>query len=383
MKYTMKTMRRLSSVAGSMAVVTAVAFMPGASATTTPKTKSCTTGVGTKVAGASACAGLAYYRGKNMTFVAADNPGGGFDQYARDYAPYLAKYLGLASDNVLNIPAGNTVAGQNAVAARPPNGLEVGWLNAGPDIEDIVLNVPGLHFNPERIPMLGATAPTDSAIVALKSSACAQWGHGFAAFLKDNSASDPVTEPIQTTGSTTYSLLLMNGVFGVHYKALPGYASSSSLIEGWARGDGCVIEDPVSALASFIKSGVAVPLLLSVSLQPSNEYARDFVGVPTFAQAVKSYSKYIKNKTQKAAVTSLLQSATTPRAFFVPAKTPKNEQVILRDAFKWVSDNASLKALLLSQGNPTGYETGAVAKANYVAFFNAAKRTKEYLAAIS
>jgi tripartite-type tricarboxylate transporter receptor subunit TctC len=380
---TMTVMRRWSLLAGSMTVATVMAFAPVASAATTPKAKSCTSGVGTKVTGASECAGLAYYKGKNMTFVAADSPGGGFDQYARDYAPYIAKYLGLASDNVLNIPAGNTVAGQNAVAGSTPNGLEVGWLNAGPDIEDIVLNVPGVQFNPEGVPMLGATAASDSAVVALKSSACAAWDHGFASLLKENTASDPVTEPIQTTGSTTYSLLLMNGVFGVHYKALPGYASSSALIAGWARGDGCVIEDPVSSLASYITSGVAVPLLLSVPLQSSNHYAKAFVGVPTFAQAVKTYSKYIKNKTQKAAVTALIQSATTPRAFFVPAKTPKNEQAILRDAFKWASDNATLKTLLLSQGNPTGYQTGAVAKANYISFLSSAKRTKEYLAAIS
>src|SRR5665213_3433289 len=72
--------------------------------------------------------GLSYYHGKTVTLVAPDSPGGGFDQWARLLQPALSAYL-HASVNVANIPAGNTVAGQDTVAKAAPNGLTVGWLN--------------------------------------------------------------------------------------------------------------------------------------------------------------------------------------------------------------------------------------------------------------
>lgn len=373
--------KRWSLVTGSVAIASALGFAPVASASSNSKTPTCASGAGTKVMGALDCQGLASYKGKTMTFVAADNVGGGYDEYARDYAPYLAKYLD-ATVNVVNIPAGNTVAGQNAVAGSTPNGLEVGWLNAGPDIEDNVLHIQGVQFNPEGISMLGGTAPNLAVVVALKSPACASWDNGFASGLASNSASNVLTEPIQTTGSTTYSLLMMDGVFGIHYRALTGYSSTSNLISGWERGDGCVINATLSSVAGLITSGRAVPLLMAVPIQPSNIYAKDFQNVPTMAQAVTKYAKYIKTKTQKAGVTALLQSVTTPRTFFVPPKTPQAEQAILRDAFKWASENPSMKSLLTSQGNGEGFETGKQAKTNYIAFLKFAGRTTEYLAAI-
>lgn len=385
MKYSKTMVTRWSLVGGSVAIAAAMSLVPGASASSsTPAAKgpaTCTSGTGSKVTGTLDCQGLNYYKGKSITFVAADNPGGGFDQYARDFAPYLSKYLG-ANINVVNIPAGNTVAGQNAVAGSAPNGLEMGWLNAGPDIEDTVLNLTGIQFNPQGVPLIGGTAPNLSVIVALKSPACATWDNGISSLFTGSSASNPVTEPIQTTGSTTFTFLLMDGVFGVHYRALTGYASTSSLIAGWSRGDGCVINATLSSVVGQITNGAAVPLALQNPIQTGNFYYSKFSSVPTLTQAVAKYSKYIKTRTQKAAVAALLQSATTPRVLFVPPKTPQDIQAILRDAFKWASYNPNLKALLLSQGNGVAYETGTQAKSNYIAFLKAARRTSEYLAAI-
>jgi len=324
---------------------------------------------------------MAYYQGKTIEFVAADNIGGGFDQYARAYAPYIAKYLN-ATVNVVNIPAGNTVAGQDAVAKSTPNGLTVGWLNAGPDIEDTILNLPGLNFNPEREAMLGGTAPSSTIVASLTTPACSQWS-SWAAVVQNSTAANPVTEPIQTTGSTTFDLLIMNGVFGVHYRAISGYASSSLLVSGWERGDGCVIIDPVSTIAPLVVAGKAKALMVTAPLQSTNTYYSALSGVPTVAQLEKQLSKYIVNKTQKAAVPVLNQAVTTPRGFFVPGATPSPEVAALRAAFKWASYNKNLEFTLTSEGNPTGYEQGPLVKSNYIAYLNGAKKVTEYLAAIA
>src|SRR5665213_2809088 len=120
--------------AAGMSVVAPLAASASTSKCTTANGLSITAKTaGSASAAKSICAGLSYYKGKTVTFVAADNPGGGFDQNARIYAPYLQKYIG-ATFNVVNIPAGNTVAGMNDVAASNTSnpGLTVGWMNVGP-----------------------------------------------------------------------------------------------------------------------------------------------------------------------------------------------------------------------------------------------------------
>jgi tripartite-type tricarboxylate transporter receptor subunit TctC len=369
-------------------VAAAMSAVPMASASTSSCSSANGLAINAKTAGSasaakSICSGLSYYKGKTVTFVAPDNVGGGFDQNARVYAPYLSKYLG-ATVNVTNIPAGNTVAGMNFVAASNTTnpGLTVGWMNVGPIVEDKVLGITGVNFNAAGESMLGATAPNLTATVAYKSAACAAWDNGFAGLLANNSAAHPVSEPIQTTGSTTFNELILDGVFGIHYHAIPGYASSTQLLSGWVRGDGCVITEPVSTIGSYLAGGTAVALLINVPLQTTNQYYKYFVGVPTYTQAEKQYKKYIVNKTQKAAVPVLNLAGETQRVFFVPPKSPQNEQSALRAAFKWASFNANLKGQLLGLGAPTGYVSGATAKTEYLQYYADTKRVTQYLTAL-
>ena len=384
---------RWAVTGGVAAMAGVIGLGTGASASTSVRSASparsavvCHTANGIALRGAAAksiCAGIKAYRGKTITFVAPDKPGGGFDQFARTFSPYLSRYLG-ATVYVLNVPAGNTVSGQNYVAAtntRSP-GLTIGWLNVGPDVEDTVLHIPGIQFNPQGEAFLGATAPDLTVTVARKSSACQAWDHGLASLLAHNSASNPVTEPIQTTGSTTFDMLMFDGVFGIHYRALNGYASSAQLVQGWDRGDGCVITDPVSVVGSYIQGGSAVALAVSQRPQTSNFYYKTLLGVPTYAQAERAYGRYIKNKTQRVAAGVLLTAANTSRVLFVPPRTPQAMQAALRQAFAWASSNSNLKAQIANLGASNGYASGKVAKSGYIAYLNGTKKVTEYLAAL-
>jgi hypothetical protein len=374
------------AMAGGVAVF-ALSLATVPIALSSASTKSCKSANGYKVTGANAklvCQGLAYYAGKTMTFVAPDSPGGGFNNNAVAYKPYLQAYLG-ATVNVINIPAGNTVAGMNFVAGTNTStnvGLTVGWMNLGPAIEDRVLNIPGIQFNPTGEDMLGGTTPSLSVVAAWKSPACAAWDNGLASLLATNTAANPVSEPIQTTGSTTLDLMLINGVFGIHYHPIPGYASSSALIAGWVRGDGCVIDDPASALNTYIAGGVAVPLLLNEPYPSSIADASFYAGVPTYAQAVKTYAKYIKTRLSKLAVPALTYIAASSRVFFTPPRTPHDEVAALTAAFKWASLNKNLQAYQSNIGNLSGYVTPQQCKTAYINRVVDATKTKQFLTAI-
>jgi tripartite-type tricarboxylate transporter receptor subunit TctC len=374
--------KRCAVVSGAVLVATTLSTASVVSAST----KTCHSANGFKVSGVTAkatCAGLAFYAGKTITFVAADNVGGGFDQNARAYAPYLSKYLG-ANVNVINIPAGNTVAGMNFVAGTNNSnpGLTVGWLNIGPIVEDKVLGIAGVQFNAAGEAMLGGTAPNYTITVAYKSAACASWDSGFAGLLANNSATNVVTEPIQTTGSTTFNELMLNGIFGIHYKAIPGYASTTQVVQGWARGDGCIITTPLSNAGPFLAAGTAVALISNVAVPSTTAFSQYLTGVPTYAQAEKTYAKYIVGKTSKAAVIPLNEAGQTVRVFFVPPKTPQTEQAALRAAFKWAGLNTNLHNYLASLGSPYGYTDPKTAKTGYLKYLAYTYKVKPFLAAI-
>ena len=372
--------KRLGLVGGAIAVTASFAVAPMASASA----KTCSSANGYKVTGANAsliCAGIKAYTGQTLTFVAPDNVGGGFDQNARIYAPYLAKYLG-ATINIINVPAGNTVAGMNYVAGTNTTatvGNTMGWINVGPIVEDAVLGITGVQFNGAGEDFLGATAPNLTATVAFKSAACSTWDNGFAGVLANNSATNVVTEPIQTTGSTTFSELLLNGVFGIHYHSIPGYSSSTSLLAGWVRGDGCVVTTPVSTAAPYLVAGTAVPLIINVPLQTTNQYYKYLIGVPTYLQAEKTYAKYIKTAYAKQAVKVLNLSGETQRIFFVPPKTPHAEVAALTAAFKWAAYNPNLMGQLEAIGSPTGYTSPKAAKTGYIAYLAGTPKVENYL----
>lgn len=316
--------------------------------------------------------GLNYYRGKTITLVSPDSPGGGFDQWARLLQPALAAYLHATVD-ISNIPAGNTVAGQDFVAKAQPNGLTVGWLNAGPDIEDTILHLPALNFNPIREAFLGATAPGQTAIVSLNTASCSQWS-SFANLVTKSSSGNQVSEVLQTAGTGTFFMLMTNAAFGIHYRPLTGYQSTNAQVQGFVRGDGCVAEMPASVADPLVKAGKAKALALSVPLQKSSAIARDFAGVPTIAQEAAALSSHIKTQAQRNALVALSDVNASTRVFFTASAVPSPQVTALRTAFQWAMANGTLKSKAIAEGNPVGYETGDLAKQQYQTFLKDAAR---------
>ena len=89
--------------------------------------------------------GAGYFKGKTITLIAPDAPGGSYDSYARLFAPYVGQELG-ATINVENVNGAGTLQGSNQMAAATPNGLTIGMVNVGGDIASLVEKQPGQSF---------------------------------------------------------------------------------------------------------------------------------------------------------------------------------------------------------------------------------------------
>jgi hypothetical protein len=104
----------------------------------------CTTANGIKIKNdAAVCKGIAFYKGRTMTWVNIGSVGGPFDVPGIALGPELQAYLGLNTWEVASYPTGSSIPGQDAIARAPADGLTIGFLNPLADIQDTLENIPG------------------------------------------------------------------------------------------------------------------------------------------------------------------------------------------------------------------------------------------------
>lgn len=355
MNHSTTTMKRWSLVAGSMAVATALAFAPVASATSSnAKAKTCKSGAGTKVSG-PACEGLAFYKGQTVTFDAA-TVGGGFDTTARALAPALQQYLG-ATVNVVNYAGGGGIPPQNAANGAPPTGLTLGFLFPLSDVLGTLTNTPSVNFNAKHVAFVAGTGPSFQVIVGSPTSSVTT----FAALSK---AGAPVSVLTEGSGTTYDTLLLLDALFKLNVHPLTGYASVAGVLEGFIRGDGPAAIGSLSNFGPSIAAGKAKVLTTTTKVPPGMAFRQYLLGAPTFAQLLNKLPAKTKvQKTEKTAFADLI--AATGQPIFTQQKVPTDRLDALRDAVAWAYKQSSVKAKLEFSGDSPVYVTPQVAKGQY------------------
>ncbi|MBO0822675.1 MAG: hypothetical protein J2P27_02320, partial [Actinobacteria bacterium] len=188
--------------------------------------------------------GLAFYKGKTVTFISPDKPGGQSDVIMREIAPVVAKYL-HATVQVTNVTSGGTIPGQDQAAAAKADGLTVGVLHVSKDISGEASGSASVNFPLTSVIALGSTPAPQNLLVASPSSK-------YKTIQDLLTATSPV--PILTTGgSGAASLKAMFAAYGdKNVKILTGYGSSADLVQGFLRGDGPVTDTAASPLASVV-----------------------------------------------------------------------------------------------------------------------------------
>lgn len=69
-----------------------------------------------------------FYKDESIRWVVPYKPGGGYDEYTRLLAPYLAKYTG-AKIEIINMPGAGGMKGANEIYNSPNDGKTVGIIN--------------------------------------------------------------------------------------------------------------------------------------------------------------------------------------------------------------------------------------------------------------
>ncbi|MCL6563764.1 MAG: hypothetical protein K6U87_12235 [Firmicutes bacterium] len=292
-------------------------------------------------------AAAAFFRGKTITLIAPDAPGGGYDTWDRLVAPYLAKALG-AQVRVVNVPQAGTIVGTNEMAASKPDGLTLGDVAVGGDIGNLIEHQPGQQFDLTKLTWLAGPTLEPVAIFATPASHFQHFSDLLA--LKAGGPSVPVIDTRSGAGDLTNRVIF--NLFGIPHRLLTGYGSSKELEAGFLRGDGSIASVTYSSWRSLVEARKAIPLLVT-TLQTQWPAAPE---ATTIGQLLQSHNLTAQQKT---ALTTLANITSLAFDFAGPPNIPPDRVAVLRQAFQTALTNPALLSQARKEGLTVDYISGS------------------------
>lgn len=318
--------------------------------------------------------GLAYYRGKTITYIAPTGAGSTYDIGSRAIVKEMSAYL-HATINVVNIPSGGTITGQDSLMASPKNGLTIGFLNTGSDYYSIVTSSPGLNFNVARATLLGGEPPATTTCLATQSTSPYP---SFGA-LWSSRTSTPLKVLVTPDAANTEVILFFKAL-GINFQPI-SYSSSNTEVTGFLRGDAYLASSGVPQLLGQITSGAAHCLVMFTALTKllrTTPYYSIVRSVPTIPQVLQKYKP--KTAIEKEAAKYLLDVTELPTyAMAAPSGTPSYLVDALQAAARFALTSAYCKTQIKAIGNSPGYETPRAQKTAYVSALNVASQIEAFL----
>lgn len=266
----------------------------------------------------SSASQASYFKGKTITLIAPDKPGGGYDRWARLAAPFLQKALG-ATIKVVNAPGAGTVVGTNELYHSAPNGLTIGLVDVSGDIGNKVENKKGQQFNLTKFQYLGQ--PTTNVVAVFANPASPY--HSISA-LEHAKGPVKVLDIASGVGDVTNRVVL--GALGVHMQLVTGYNNGKTLETGFLRGDGPIASGTYSSWYSVVKAKKALPLMVTWM----GATWSGAPGVPTLGHIMKTQKLSSKAKAALLATGKLVELGYD---FAVPPGVPAARVAALRAAF--------------------------------------------------
>jgi tripartite-type tricarboxylate transporter receptor subunit TctC len=307
----------------------------------------CSSGSSRGASASGSGGGAGYFKGKTITLIAPDAPGGSYDSYARLFAPYVGQELG-ATINVEDISTSGTLQGTNQMAASAPNGLTIGMVNVGGDVASLVEKQPGQDFNMAKLNWIGQPAPIPNVLVT-------QPGSSLKSFSDLLHPSGSVSALDIRNGIGDMLLRVIYGAFNIPYKLDTGFEATSAPKQGFLANDGQTILEAMSTLYPLISGNEAKPLLVIGPVALAS-YQSTLSGVPTLQSETSSVSL---SAAQESAVKEALALSNLSDDFAAPAGLPASELTALRNAFAKAAALPALKAQAEKESLPLSWISGS------------------------
>ncbi|HEY8579191.1 MAG TPA: tripartite tricarboxylate transporter substrate-binding protein [Beijerinckiaceae bacterium] len=283
---------------------------------------------GATAAACLALAGLAapaaaaeLYAGKEITLVVGNDPGSGYDSYARLLARHMARHIpGAPVFVVRNMPgAGSIIAAQHLANVAPKDGTTFGTLFPGALLEPLTGDASKARYDPAKFEYIG-TADSGTRL-------CLTTAASGVRTIEDARRAKVVMAGTAPGSSTTDYAWFMNALAGTKFEVVTGYQGPGAILLAMERGEAagvCALDS--ATIASMRPTWIAekkINLLVQAGLEENAELAK--AGAPPLWAFLKG---------QERAVAELIVSQQVfGRPFLAPPGVPAEPMRILRTAF--------------------------------------------------
>ncbi|MEU6698729.1 tripartite tricarboxylate transporter substrate-binding protein [Pseudonocardia sp. NPDC046786] len=282
-----------------------------------------------------------FYRDRTIDLVVPYEPGGGYDLYARDMAPYLGACIGGDVKVVNEAGAGGLLATSNT-AAGEPDGTRVQIVNTVGAVSAQIGGADGINFDLGELSWITRVSAEATVVVAAADGR-------FESFDQMRASENPVRFVSTGPGSSDYvSPPLLRQIFDFPIDVISGFAGSGEARTAYLRGDADAQVLPVASTIGAIRSGEIRPLLvIGETASPLLE------GVP------RARDLEVAGQPQRETLSSLLKLVDLSRTIVAPPGLPADRLEYVRDGFECALSDPDLVAASAEQRRPIEFMSGA------------------------
>lgn len=299
--------------------------------------------------GGSASGAQSFYKGKTITYIVPQPPGGSYDAALQPAIPIVEKELGVKI-NPVYIKQGTSIVGQDRIATANPDGLTIGTMSVSADLAVLLEGQDLLNFDLTKQSLIAGNLLSPEVIVACK-------GSPFKT-IQDVITSKTPFKVINTGQGPGFELVkVLFNAYDAPVQSLSGYEDSASQTAGCLRGDAPLALQTVAALTpDDFKKGL-VHGLVQTTVQPqSSDYYPYLKDTPTLDDLLKSDPP--TNATGKKVLDLIgVQYGTEGLGVIVagPPGIPADRLSVLQAAFKKAYTDPSVRAAMTKAGLVPGY----------------------------
>ncbi|MBZ9653742.1 Bug family tripartite tricarboxylate transporter substrate binding protein [Phyllobacterium lublinensis] len=296
-----------------------------------------------------------FYKANTVTLVVSAAPGGAADFFAREFLPYLSKYIpGQPKIIVENQPgAGGMVTALQLQSTRPRDGTVIALLQRNNMYLPLV-SEENKAFDPRQIKWLGSLNKENYTVAAWDSAPVKKAEDLFTTTLKIGSTSF-------ANENRTFPAML-NQYFGTKFDIVTGYEGSEAIGLAMERGEVQGRMLTVNNLTAGNEAGWVKEGKLHVIVQVGVEKSPAFPDVPNITE-------FSKDPEVLALANFMFAPLNAGRPFAVPPGIPEDRLAALRKAFDEAAADpdflAAMKKMNSSVEPITGQEVEAIIASLY------------------
>jgi tripartite-type tricarboxylate transporter receptor subunit TctC len=298
----------------------------------------------------SAQDGYAFYKGKSITYIVPQSPGGSYSDVLLPAKPYIEKKLG-ATLNLEYVPQGTSLVGDDQIAGANPDGLTIGTVGVNALLATYyVKGTLGVNFNLPDLSFIAGTHVNPQAIVACE-------GSSFTSIQQALQSKQPF-KVINTGQGSGFELVnVLFNMYQANWTSLTGYQSSGDQTAGCLRGDAPLADQSIGdTTAADFEHKIVKGLLTTQPVQQGSDYYDYLKDVPTLTQL---WQELPPPSQDEKTIESLLEQQYGPNgaAGYVagPHGIDVGKVAALRDAFKYAFTQPSVIAAEVKAGVAPGW----------------------------